>query len=291
MGYENDEDDLPESVRECVDNEQVYHIQLPLDVVYAFGNAVISTLDGKQTIQEALAEVDNYRQNGSQETEYEQTLVGSLAQDLLCTNYDVRREETALGDLVADAVAEYAGTDLAVVNGGGIRGSLYAGDVYGADLEAVCPYGNHIVVLEVTGSVIRAMLENGISLTNREDIPGGRFLQVSGLRYSYTPATDDASAQLLSLTLADGTELENSQTYRIAVNNYMAGSYGYLENNGDGYTMLNVYSDDVPKAEGVRLIRNTEATYADALEVYFANHQADTITAGIEGRITVVAEG
>lgn len=60
------------------------------------------------------------------------------------------------------------------MNGGGIRASLYQGDVLGADLAAVCPYSNTIVLVEAEGRVIEAMLENGISQTIRDsEIPAG----------------------------------------------------------------------------------------------------------------------
>jgi hypothetical protein len=289
LGYENEPQELPETVTACIEAGGIYHMQMSSDVVYYFGYNMLQVLCGNQDIDEALAAVDEYWENGSEQVDYDQSVVGSVTTDLLYENYNTRREETAIGNLVADAVAELAGTELAVVNGGGIRASLYEGDVYGADLSAVCPYENYIVVVQTTGAVIEQILENGISQTLRENsVPGGRFLQVSGLRYAYQPMTEDTPAQLLWVTLADGTPLEPDEVYEIAINNYMAGSSGYLNNNGDGYTMLNLYSDDVPLAQDVTLVRETEATYADAMEQYFASHQASAITEKCEGRITVV---
>ena len=47
-----------------------------------------------------------------------------------------------------------------------------------------------------------SMLENGISQTVREDtLPAGRFLQVSGLCYSYRQADEEQPSKLLSVTL------------------------------------------------------------------------------------------
>lgn len=69
--------------------------------------------------------------------------------------------------------------------------------------------------------------------------------------------------------LPDGTPLEANVRYKLAINNYMAGSSGYIDNNGDGYTMLNLFSDDVPLGEGIALLKDTGATYADAMRVYF----------------------
>jgi hypothetical protein len=147
-------------------------------------------------------------------------------------------------------------------------------------------------VLEVTGEVITQMLENGISQTIREGlVPAGRFLQVSGLCYSYQPMTQSTPAKLLDVTLADGTPLQKDEKYQIAVTDYMAGSSGYLENNGDGFTMLNVYSNDVEKNADVKLIKETEITYSEALKQYFENRKDSTILKKCEGRISIVTGG
>jgi 2',3'-cyclic-nucleotide 2'-phosphodiesterase (5'-nucleotidase family) len=289
QGYVNDDAELPEQVQDCVDEGYVYNLQISSDVIYYYGTEMLSVLNGSCEMEDALEAVDEYCKNGSDDVDYDQSVVGTVTEDLLYENYNTRLEETAIGNLVADAAAELAGTDLAVINGGGIRASLYAGDVYGADLSAVCPYDNKIVVVAATGRVIREMLANGISQTSREDdIPAGRFLQVSGLRYAYRPMTEDAPAELLSVTLADGMPLEDDEIYQIAINDYMAGASGYMENNGDGYTMLNVYSDDVSKAKDVTLVCATGASYADAMMAYFEKHKNSEISAECEGRILVV---
>lgn len=290
-GYKKAAGDVPDGLEECVAGGYVYDLRIPSNIIQYFGQNMISVLNGKTEMGDALAAVDDYCRNGSAAVDYDQSVVGSVAEDLLYENFNTRREETAIGNLVADAVAEYAGADIAVVNGGGIRASLYQGDVLGADLSALCPYANTIVLVEAQGSVIISMLENGVSLTVRDnDVPAGRFLQVSGLFYSYKPQTDGSPAELVSVSLPDGKPLDPDERYTLAINNYMAGASGYLDNNGDGYTMLNLFDDNTPKAEGVELIKDTGATYAEAIKDYFYNHRNETITARLEGRITVVSE-
>lgn len=291
-GYSDRDNPVPEGLESCIKKGCIYSFRLSSDIIQYFGQTMLPVLEGKKEIGEALESVDDYCRNGSKDVEYDQSIAGSVSEDLLYENYNTRLEETAIGNLVADAVAEYTGADIAVVNGGGIRASLYKGDVHGADLTAVCPYQNKLVVVEAKGRVIAQMLENGISMTLRgREIPSGRFLQVSGLCYSFKPQTADRTAELISVTLPDGTAVEPDTYYKLAITNYMAGSSGYFDNNGDGYTMLNLFSEDEPKAEGVRLLEDTEATYADALRAYFYNHRDETITAKLEGRITVVNEG
>ena len=64
-----------------------------------------------------------------------------------------------------------------------------------------------------------------------------------------------------------------------------------MNNNGDGYTMLNLFSDDIPKAEGIELMKDTLGTYKDAMKAYFNSHQKEPVSAALEGRITVSGEG
>ena len=135
------------------------------------------------------------------------------------------------------------------------------------------------------------MLSNGLSAMMRDgEVPGGRFLNVSGLKYSFTPATAGAPARLVDVTLPDGSPLDENEVYTIAVTEYMAGSGGYADNNGDGFTMLNVYSSDAPKAGNVKLVRETEYTFRSVLEEYIVSHNDEEIASKIEGRITAVKE-
>ena len=237
--------------------------------------------------------VDDLHENGPTESAEDRTLVGGVAEDLLFEDYDTRKRETALGNLVADSVAELSGAPIALVNGGGIRASLYAGDIYASDLHAVVPYANTIVTLELPGETLIQALENSITGIRYRDVPAGRFLQVHGIRYEIEvdPAaeteTEPVEAKLLSVTLEDGTPIDPSGRYTVAVNNYMCGNAGYLDGAGDGFTMLNVMSDTAPLAEGVKLIEDTGKTYEDALRAYFDRHDTEEITARVEGRITV----
>lgn len=270
-----------------------YSNRLPSDVVWTLGMDAIKVAKDTMTVQQALADVDEYYRNGPQESAEDHSLVGSVNEDLLFEDYDTRKGETALGNLVADAVAETAGVDIAFVNGGGIRNSLYAGDVYRSDLATVVPFSNTIVTLDVDGKTIKALLENAISQMRYNDIPGGRFLQVSGLSYEIKvdPSTETADhyvdARLVSVKLADGTSIDDDATYRIAVNDYMCGAKGYADNTGDGFTMLNVLDDATEPAAGVHLVENTGKTYADALVAYFEAHDTEEISSQTEGRIVV----
>lgn len=288
VDYSPKSDIVPDGMKDCIDNGYNYNISIPNDFMRYFGNRCNAVLCGQKEIADAFAEIDGYMQEDSSQNA---TLLGTIDHDMIVENYNVRKQETEIGNLIADAVREMADVDIAVVNGGSIRGSLYEGDIYSYDIDYVCPYDNEMVVLEVDAEVIRSMLSNGLSAMIQENnIPGGRFPNVSGLKYSFTPATENKPAQLVDVTLADGSPLDENAVYTIAVSDYMAGSSGYADNNGDGYTMLNVYSDDVPKPENVKLVRETDHTLRRTLEEYIISHNNEEIASQIEGRITSVNE-
>ena len=86
----------------------------------------------------------------------------------------------------------------------------------------------------------------------------------------------------------DGSPLKDGKTYTIAVTDYMAGSTGYMDGNGDGYTMLNVYSDADAPGEHVTLKEETGLTLTDILLQYLKQHNTETVSGKIDGRIKVV---
>lgn len=288
VDYTPTQEIVPDGIKTCIDEGYNYNISISNDFMRYFGTHCNTVLCAQKEIADAFAEVDDYVINGDEQVV---TLIGTIDHDMMVENYNVRTQETEIGNLISDAVREMTDTDIAVVNGGSIRGSLYKGDVYSYDLDYVCPYGNKIIVLEVNAEVIRSMLENSLSMMIQENnIPGGRFLNVSGLKYSFTPATESTPAQLVDVTLADGSPLDENAVYTIAVTDYMAGISGYEDNNGDGFTMLNVYSDNTPKSENVKLVRETEYTLCTTLEEYMIKHNDAAITSKLEGRITLVNE-
>ncbi|MBR6207828.1 MAG: bifunctional metallophosphatase/5'-nucleotidase [Oscillospiraceae bacterium] len=154
----------------------------------------------------------------------------------------VRRAETNLGDLCADAYRSQSGADIAFVNGGGVRVNINAGKITLNDILRVHPFGNAMCVIEVSGQQILDALEWGARA-----IPGetGGFLQVSGLSYeihSYidSPCKTDENSMFAGIegerrvknVLVDGKPIDPEATYTLASHDYM------LLNNGDGYTMF-----------------------------------------------------
>lgn len=92
----------------------------------------------------------------------------------------VRRMETNLGDLVADAYREKTGADCAMVNGGGVRTEIPKGEIKIVDIKNVQPFNNVLCLMEVTGQQILDALEWGCSACPGEN---GAFPQVSGMTF------------------------------------------------------------------------------------------------------------
>ena len=201
----------------------------------------------------------------------------------------VRRAETNLGDLCADAYRIQSGADIAFVNGGGIRVSINAGKITLNDILKVHPFGNAMCVIEVTGQQILDALEWGARA-----IPGenGGFLQVSGLSYeihSYieSPCKSDENSMFAGIegerrvqnVLVDGKPIDPEATYTLASHDYM------LLNNGDGYTMF----DGAPLLQDrVKLDNQVLIDYiTETLEGVIGEEYEDLTG---EGRIVIVEE-
>ena len=155
-------------------------------------------------------------------------IVGATAVSLDTRNDIVRTQESAVGNLIADLMRAAVQADVALLNGGIIRGNtvLPAGPLRRRDILAILPFANKVVKLEVTGEVLREALENGLSQVERT---AGRFPQVSGLRYVFDPDRP-AGSRLVTANVA-GQALDPRANYSLATFDFILGG-------GDGYAML-----------------------------------------------------
>ena len=133
--------------------------------------------------------------------------------------------ESPMGDLIADALRTTRnGIDFAFVNPGGIRARLRKGAVTWGNLFDIQPFGNHVVVMSMTGQQIYELLEEQFSERTRPTI-----LQVSGLTYQWKSGglgkrgivVDDSARK-------DGAPIERRASYTVATNDYLA-------TGGDGF--------------------------------------------------------
>jgi len=127
------------------------------------------------------------------QAESEQTasvVIGNTPVRLNGLREDVRTGETNLGNLITAAMLKTSGADIAFTNGGGITGSIEAGDITVGDIIRVMPYGNSVVTKEVKGSDLLAALELGVSSYPE---PLGGFPHVAGMTFTFDPQKEPGS--------------------------------------------------------------------------------------------------
>lgn len=160
-------------------------------------------------------------------------IIGKAAVLLDGKRENVRSRETNLGNLIADGMLakakELKNADVAIMNGGGIRASIDAGDITMGELRTVMPFGNTLFVMDVTGKQLKDGLENGISGAKLTDLPG-KFPQIAGMKFKWDPS-GPAGNKVFDVQIKKGgsyTPLVLSETYRLATNSFVA-------KGGDGY--------------------------------------------------------
>lgn len=167
--------------------------------------------------------------------------------------------EMSMGNVIADAMLAYTQrnqTAIAFMNRGGIRSAIEPGPITYGEIISTQPFGNTLVVMDVSGNDIKRMLEVGGQKAGT--------VQVSkGFAYQAT-----RGGIITSMTL-HGNPLSDLGKYRIVVNNFMA-------RGGDGFTSL-------AEASGYRL--DTGLLDSEALIDYVKKNSP--IEAKIEGRVLV----
>ena len=164
----------------------------------------------------------------------------------------IRTQETNLGDLCADGYRLLSGADIGVVNGGGVRATIPAGDITYEQIIAVHPYGNKMCVVEATGQQILDLLECSASKLPAEN---GGFQHISGMTIEInvsipSPVIWNENAEFVGVegerrvqnVLVNGEPIDPEKTYTLASHNYM------LKDGGDGLNMFkgcNVLQDEV----------------------------------------------
>jgi len=153
----------------------------------------------------------------------------------------IRGTATDPGPLVAEAsLAKVPGARISLVGAGGVRRDLFAGELTLGMAMGVCPFGNTLVAMDITGAQLRQALEQAVEfrLSVRPQHGGDlRRLMVvhpGGFTYVIHPLRPlGQRVEGLRLRLPGGgfAPMEAAATYRLVTNSFLAGG-------GDGLSIL-----------------------------------------------------
>ncbi len=171
----------------------------------------------------------------------------------------LRTRDEPIGHVVTAAYLAASGADLAIENAGGIRGGIPKGDVTYSDILSVSPYGNTLETRKLTGAQLREVMEHsvGIMVENRKSYDlqntyeaeqvaqgkdpsaayseamdlyawpnnSGNVLVLGGAQLTVDWNATEGS-RIKEFKLLSGGELDDSATYTVAMNTFVAGGCG-----------------------------------------------------------------
>lgn len=229
---------------------------------------VISLIDKKTAMTVYAEDPDMVKLvNGikAEQSKVSEVIVGKTDVKLMGDRKIVRAGESNLGNFLTDSMLWKTGADIALTNGGGIRASIDTGEITRGEVITVLPFGNYVIVQELTGADIKAALENGIAGYPSQDY--GAFAHVAGLKYVYD-GTKAVGERVVSVTLNNGQTLDLAKTYKVATNDFIAAG-------GDKYVMF----------KGKKVVANYEGLDEILTDYIKSGAKAKETT---EGRITSV---
>lgn len=211
---------------------------------------------------ELMKYIDNFRNEVDKKFS---TVICKLCEKL---THPKREEETTLGNLIADAFAEKAQTDIMLVGSGSIRVKELGPVVTLKDFKSCFPYDDSLTRYTVTGEQLSKIFSHIMRAENRNS--EGECYQVNNkVKAVYA----DQEKKLLSLTL-DNVQVENTRLYTICMQNFHA-------NNSKSY--LNISGEELVKSGKTKVITTSAS---EVLEEYLRNNQ--NIKRNIEGRLSYV---
>jgi 5'-nucleotidase len=179
-----------------------------------------------------------------------------------------RDKEGAFGNLVADILREKGKADFSLVNSGGIRTSLDAGEITYDGIFRALPFDNLLNVVELKGAEVKLLYR--IATSGAHGVIG-----VSGLQLTLVPFDREVKKvdrngngkleaweadRLLEIRTSEGVPLEDSRVYRVA-------TFDFLVNGGDD---LSWFFSRVPQ----RAIHREQAGYCrDLVTEYLKSHR------------------
>ncbi|CAM3262080.1 bifunctional UDP-sugar hydrolase/5'-nucleotidase UshA [Moritella viscosa] len=135
----------------------------------------------------------------------------------------VRNNQTNLGRLIATSHMQRAKADFSIMNSGGVRASIEAGNITYKDVLTVQPFGNIITYVDMTGKEVMDYL-NVVGTKTRDS---GAYAQFVGI--SMTVTNDKVTNVVIA-----GKPLDTAATYRFTIPSFNAAG-------GDGYPNITAH--------------------------------------------------
>ena len=227
-------------------------------------------IGGTEGMLEALEE---YRTTGKNRYQVPDHVVGKTDKTYNYVRIFSRSNESALGNLLADALRQYTGADLAAINAGTLTAELEEGEITESDLATSMLYGlnNHVVTVRCKGANLISILStNNLTDAVRADqssVFGGMVIP-SGFTYTitYEPLEDNAyggQAEISDVRLSNGETIDPDAWYTVATTDYELGG-------SDGWDAFTVLPPDKPAQlpEGIALYQTFDPGNESACRLF-----------------------
>ncbi|MEM1114644.1 MAG: NAD nucleotidase [Pseudomonadota bacterium] len=214
--------------------------------------------DDRKTVVRSLLEMREFRRAQEDETAVdllagfdsqvavlEQTVIGSVAEDLclvrwpgetrsaICERADTYENGSDISNIVARAFLEVSqAADFAIQNGGGVRVDVAAGDFTIGDAFTLLPFSNTLIILDMSGQQITDVLEDALSNFLDDGGSTGSYPYASGIRYDVDASAAFGSrisnVQVNPRLAGDWVAIDPNASYRVVTNDFIAsGRDGY----------------------------------------------------------------
>lgn len=161
----------------------------------------------------------SYQEKGQQELG---VVIGSTDGVLDGERANVRNKQTNLGRLITTATAEKLGADFGIVNSGGVRASIAAGDISYRDVLTVHPFGNTVNKATMSGSELVTYLSQVATKT----VNTGGYAQFGGINMAV-----DCQAKRVTIASVGGKAFDPAAAYSFSIPSFSAAG-------GDGYPKI-----------------------------------------------------
>lgn len=163
--------------------------------------------------------LQKYQDKGQQELN---VLIGSTDGQLVGDRNSVRNKQTNLGRLITTATTSKLAADFGIVNSGGVRDSIPAGDITYRSVLLVHPFGNTVNKAVLKGSDLATYLGKVATKTRNT----GGYAQFGGINMAV-----DCQAKSVNITSIGGKAFDPAATYSFAIPSFSASG-------GDGYPKI-----------------------------------------------------